>query len=106
MEVVKLIVDILLFLFKVTVAVLIIICIPALYEKVRIFLLKKEVKEYLFAHMMKLKGDGRNRFVADYNTLQEVFPDKSSYYLLLVWESLVKDGTIKKDELDGEWVIK
>ena len=65
-----------------------------LYVQVRKYLIKREIKDYLFSHRLRLNGN--NRFIANCSTLQEVFPDKSGYYIYLAWEDLVKDGTIKK----------
>lgn len=105
MEIVKHVVEILAVVFKVMLGVCVVLFVPILYETVRTFFLKKEVKKYLSSCELRLKGGNGNRFIADYDTLRKAFPNKSSYYLLLVWEDLVKDGTIRRDKRDGEWVI-
>lgn len=75
-----------------------------MWEFFKSWRLKKQLYKLAFNHKMMLNGN--NRFVADYDTIKKMFPEHNELTLIMAWESLVKDGVIKKDELDGEWVIK
>jgi hypothetical protein len=53
----------------------------------------------------RMKLTGQNRFVMNYEILKEVYPDYDDFDVYMAFCELVEKGYIKRDPLDGEYVI-
>jgi hypothetical protein len=95
--------DVMMFVSLVAGSVFLIIVGYMLFKVYRKKWLMKSVLNIIGQYRMKLTG--QNRFVMNYEILKKMYPEYDDFDVYTMFCELVEQGHIKRDPLDGEYII-